>query len=181
MWFVRTGQYDYLAGVLLAITGCEAMFANLGQFNKASIRIGFGCIAYPMLLLAYLVSFRMESADNQGQGARLITSPEVIGSVFYMTIPGNVGGPLYWVVFVFAILATLIASQAMITATFSLVHQLIGQHAFPSLRVKHTSSLTAGQIYIGPINWLLMIATIAVVGGFGSSTALTLAYGVSLP
>jgi KUP system potassium uptake protein len=56
MWFVRTGQYDYLAGVLLAITGCEAMFANLGQFNKAAIRIGFGCIAYPMLILAYLVS-----------------------------------------------------------------------------------------------------------------------------
>lgn len=67
----------------------------------------------------------------------------------------------------------------MITATFSLVHQLIGQHAFPSLRIKHTSAMAYGQVYIGPINWLLMIATIAVVSGFGSSTALTLAYGVS--
>jgi KUP system potassium uptake protein len=76
--------------------------------------------------------------------------------------------------------AQLIASQAMITATFSLVHQLIGQHAFPFLRIKHTSLLTAGQIYIGPINWSLMIVTIAVVGGFGSSSALTLAYGVSM-
>ena len=67
----------------------------------------------------------------------------------------------------------------MITATFSLVHQLIGMDAFPSLRIKHTSTLTAGQVYIGPVNWLLMIGTIAVVGGFGSSASLTLAYGVS--
>lgn len=67
----------------------------------------------------------------------------------------------------------------MITGTFSLVHQLMGMHDFPSLRIKHTSRITAGQVYIGPVNWLLMIGTIAVVGGFGSSDALTLAYGVS--
>jgi K+ transporter len=69
--------------------------------------------------------------------------------------------------------------SAMISGTFSLVHQLIGMNAFPALRIKHTSRLNAGQIYIGALNWLLMIGTIAVVGGFGSSSALTLAYGVS--
>ena len=68
----------------------------------------------------------------------------------------------------------------MITGTFSLVHQLIGMRAFPAFRVTHTSMLTSGQVYIGAANWLLMIATIAVVGGFGSSAALTLAYGVCL-
>ncbi|RSH89944.1 hypothetical protein EHS25_001930 [Saitozyma podzolica] len=169
LWFVRTGSYDNLAGVLLAITGCEAMFANLGQFNKAAIRISFAGYAYPMLVLAYL-----------GQGARLIQDPTVIANVFYLTIPGPTGGGLYWIMFIFAVLATLIASQAMISGTFSLVHQLIGMNALPALRIKHTSRLNAGQIYIGALNWLLMIGTIAVVGGFGSSSALTLAYGFAV-
>ena len=77
-----------------------ALTSSLGQFNKASIRIGFSFLVYPMLILAYL-----------GQGARLITDPSVISSIFYLTIPGETGGGLYWIVFVFAILATLIASQ----------------------------------------------------------------------
>ena len=68
---------------------------------------------------------------------------------------------------------------AMITGTFSLVHQLIGMQSFPAVRIEHTSSITPGQVYIGVLNWLLMIGTIAVVGGFGSNTALTSAYGVS--
>lgn len=169
MWFVRTKDYDQLSGVLLAITGCEAMFANLGQFNKAAIRIGFGMYAYPMLILAYL-----------GQGAKLINDASVINNVFYLTIPGKTGGALYWIVFVFGILATLIASQAMITGTFSLVHQLIGMQSFPAVRIEHTSSITPGQVYIGVLNWLLMIGTIAVVGGFGSNTALTSAYGFAV-
>jgi KUP system potassium uptake protein len=219
LWFVRTGSYDNLAGVLLAITGCEAMFANLGQFNKAAIRISFAGYAYPMLVLAYLVSYEsgwtkgiIKAERMQGQGARLIQDPTVIANVFYLTIPGPTGGGLYWIMFIFAVLATVSrlchafvpaetpASlrlsrfaflgirraamtktffSAMISGTFSLVHQLIGMNAFPALRIKHTSRLTAGQIYVGALNWLLMIGTIAVVGGFGSSSALTLAYGVS--
>ena len=86
---------------------------SLGQFNKASIRIGFGLYAYPMLSLAYLVgpSYYESGAglidgSIQGQGARLITDPNVIGNVFYLTIPGKTGGGLYWIVFVFGILAT---------------------------------------------------------------------------
>ncbi|GFZ49919.1 hypothetical protein JCM24511_07322 [Saitozyma sp. JCM 24511] len=170
LWFVRTGSYDNLAGVLLAITGCEAMFANLGQFNKAAIRISFAGYAYPMLVLAYLVSYEsgrtkgiVKAERMQGQGARLIQDPTVIANVFYLTIPGPTGGGLYWIMFIFAVLAT-----------------LIGMNAFPALRIKHTSRLTAGQIYIGALNWLLMIGTIAVVGGFGSSSALTLAYGFAV-
>ncbi|RXK34903.1 hypothetical protein M231_07837 [Tremella mesenterica] len=168
-WFVRTKNYDALAGVLLAITGCEAMF--LGQFNKAAIRLSFTTVTYPMLVLAYL-----------GQGARLIHDGDaVIGNLFYLTIPGPTGGGLYWIVWFFALLATVkLTLIAMITGTFSLVHQLVGMGVFPSIRIKHTSILTAGQVYVGSINWLLMIGTVAVVGGFGSSAALTLAYGFAV-
>ncbi|ODO11951.1 potassium uptake protein [Cryptococcus amylolentus CBS 6273] len=169
MWFVRTKNYDYLAGVLLCLTGSEAMFANLSQFNKASIRLSFACFVYPMLVLAYL-----------GQGASLIVNPSVVSSIFYLTIPGGTGGALYWIEFIFAILASLVASQAMISGSFSLLHQLIGMQAFPPLRIHHTSTVISGQIYIGAANWLLFIGTVAVVGGFGSSAALTHAYGFAV-
>ncbi|PSR72216.1 hypothetical protein PHLCEN_2v11923 [Hermanssonia centrifuga] len=86
MLFVRTRDYDLLAGVLLAITGCEALFANLGQFNMASIQLSFASFVYPSLVLAYL-----------GQGARLIVDGEaVLSNIFYSTIPGRPEGPLFW-------------------------------------------------------------------------------------
>ena len=88
--FVRTGDYDLLAGILLAVTGCEALFANLGQFNRASIQISFTCYVYPSLILAYM-----------GQGAKLITDGEnVLENIFYQTIPGKHEGPLFWYVLV---------------------------------------------------------------------------------
>jgi KUP system potassium uptake protein len=88
MLFVRTKDYDILAGVLLALTGCEAMFANLGHFNSLSIQISFSTFVYPALVLAYL-----------GQGARLIVDKEaVFSNIFYQTIPGPTNGPLYWLV-----------------------------------------------------------------------------------
>ena len=112
LWFVRTGSYDNLAGVLLAITGCEAMFANLGQFNKAAIRISFAGYAYPMLVLAYLVSYEsgwtkgiVKAEGMQGQGARLIQET-THRQVSHLTIPGPTGGGLYWIMFTFAVLAT---------------------------------------------------------------------------
>ncbi|GJJ12901.1 hypothetical protein Clacol_007147 [Clathrus columnatus] len=123
--FVRTKDFNLLAGVLLAITGCEALFANLGQFNRLSIQLSFTCITYPALLLAYL-----------GQGARLIVDGEsVLNNVFYQTIPGPPNGPLFWIIYVFAILATLVASQALITATFSLLQQLMNMKSFLPLRM----------------------------------------------
>ncbi|KDQ61961.1 hypothetical protein JAAARDRAFT_204343 [Jaapia argillacea MUCL 33604] len=168
--FVRTGEYDLLAGVLLAVTGCEALFANLGQFNMFSIQLSFTFFVYPSLCLAYL-----------GQGARLIADRDaVISNLFYKTIPGPSQGALFWILYVFAILATLIASQAMISATSSLVQQMINMKSLPPIRMVHTSERLQGRIYIPAVNWLLMIATVVVVAAFGSSTALTNAYGFAV-
>jgi len=168
--FVRTKDYSLLSGVLLAVTGCEAIFANLGQFNAASIRISFTCFVYPALVLAYL-----------GQGSRLIhNGTAILPNVFYTSIPGPTGGPLYWIVFVFGILATLIASQAMITATFSLIQQVINTKAFPPLRMRYTSDTIQGQVYIPAANWALMIITIIIVGVFKNLTNLTNAYGFAV-
>lgn len=170
MLFVRTKDYDLLAGVILALTGSEAVFANLGQFNAASIRLSFSTVVYPSLVLAYL-----------GQGARLIADPDnVIQNVFYKSIPGNQNGPLFWIIFIFAILATLTASQAIITAVFSLSQQLINMKCLPPLRMIYTSETIQGQIYIPAMNWLLMIASIAVVGAFKDLAKLTNAYGFSV-
>lgn len=170
MWFVRTKNYDYLAGVLLAVTGCEAMFANLGQFNALSIQLSFGLFVYPSLVLAYF-----------GQGAQLIVHGEsIMSNIFFNTIPGNTGGALYWIVFTVSILATLIASQALITATFSLTQQLINFKSLVPLSLTYTSDLVQGQVYVPAANWILMIATIVVVGVFKNLTAMTNAYGFAV-
>jgi len=170
MYFVRTGDYDTLAGVLLAITGCEALFANLGQFNMISIQISFSVLVYPSLVLAYL-----------GQGSQLIVNGEnVIENVFYRTIPGEHNGPLFWILYVYAILATLIASQAMITASFSLVQQLVNMRSLPPFHMVHTSDKNQGQLYIPVVNWILMIATIIIVAAFKNATQLSNAYGFAV-
>lgn len=170
LWFVRTKNYDYLAGVLLAVTGCEAIFANLGQFNMLSIQLTFSLFVYPNLILAYL-----------GQSARLIRDGDaVINNVFYTTIPGRSGGPLFWIVYVFGILATLTASQAMITATFSLVQQIVNMKSLPPIRLKHTSEEIQGQVFIPIVNWILMIAVIIFVVAFKNSANLTNAYGFAV-
>ncbi|KAF7364932.1 hypothetical protein MVEN_00363800 [Mycena venus] len=186
--FVRTGNYDILAGVLLALTGCEAIFANLGQFNALSIRacffffrskfesqlmatqMSFAGFVYPSLVLAYL-----------GQGARLIEDGDaVLSNIFYQTIPGPANGALFWIVFVFAILATVIASQAMITATFSLVQQLVNMKALPPLKMSYTSETIQGQVYVPAVNWTLMVGTIVIVAAFSNLSNLTNAYGFAV-
>ncbi|KIY71241.1 potassium transporter [Cylindrobasidium torrendii FP15055 ss-10] len=170
MLFVRTKNYDILAGVLLAVTGCEALFANVGQFNTLSIRISFLGLVYPTIMITYL-----------GQGACLIVDGEsVIQNIFYRSIPGPINGGLYWVMFVFAFLAILIASQAMITATFSLLQQLVAMRCFPPLRMTYTSKTMQGQVYIPTINWLLMIGAIIVVAAFTDLRAITNAYGFAV-
>lgn len=170
MWFVRTKDYDALAGVLLAVTGCEAMFANLGQFNALSIQLSFSFFVYPSLCLAYL-----------GQGARLIVDGDAIMSnIFFSTIPGPTGGPLYWIVFTVSILATLIASQALITATFSLIQQLVNYKSLPPIHLVYTNGDVQGQVYVPAANYILGIATIIIVGVFKDLGAMTNAYGFAV-
>ncbi|KIY45499.1 potassium transporter [Fistulina hepatica ATCC 64428] len=187
MLFVRTRDYDLLAGILLCLTGCEAMFANLGHFNRAAIQLSFVGFVYPSLVLAYL-----------GQGARLIVDGEAaLSNIFYQTIPGKANGPLWWhvclplrqvvslklgfrIVFVFAILATIIASQALISATFSLFQQVINLKSFLPLKICHTSDNIEGQIYIPAVNWTLMIIIVILIACFSNSTNLTNAYGFAV-
>ncbi|CAH1766955.1 7136_t:CDS:2, partial [Entrophospora sp. SA101] len=170
-YFIRNGEkgYDSLGGVLLAVTGVEALYADLGHFSKKSIQLSFPFFVYVPLILAY-----------SGQAGRLILKPELIGGgpLFWLTIPQD--PIIYWIVFVLATLATIIASQAMITATFSLIHQAMQLDCFPRVRVIHTSKTIHGQIYIPEINYILMIATVLVCIAFQKSENLTNAYGVAV-
>lgn len=109
-YLVRTQDLKILGGILLAVTGVEALFADLGHYNRQSIQWTFTLVVYPSLVIAYL-----------GQAAALSIHPEWISNTFYNSIPGGPGSPVYWIVFVLATLATVIASQAMILATFSIV------------------------------------------------------------
>ncbi|GAA98272.1 uncharacterized protein L969DRAFT_341840 [Mixia osmundae IAM 14324] len=170
LYFVRQGSITPLSGVLLAITGCEASYANLGQFSKGSIRLSFIACVYPALLLAYL-----------GQGARLIVDPtNTLSNVFYNSIPLKTGGGLWYTVWLFGILATIVASQAMITASFSLIQQMVGSGSFPTVAIRHTSDSHRGQIYAPVPNLLLLVGCVGVVVGFGTDSRLTNAYGFAI-
>ncbi|KAG0142024.1 hypothetical protein CROQUDRAFT_663100 [Cronartium quercuum f. sp. fusiforme G11] len=170
LYFVRVKDLTPLSGVLLAITGVEALFANLGQFSKGAIRLSFIAWIYPALVLAYL-----------GQGAQLITNGEhVISNIFYQSIPGPTGGGIWWIVWIFGMLATIVASQAMITASFSLIQQMVGLKAFPPVTIVYTSDTSQGQIYAPVINFLLLIGTVGVTAGFRTNSSLTAAYGFAV-
>ncbi|RUP09311.1 potassium transporter 4-like protein [Jimgerdemannia flammicorona] len=164
-YFLRNGKngISSLGGVILSVTGVEAMFADLGHFSRRSIQLSFVFMVYPSLILAYC-----------GQGARLILDPTLIKSPFFLTIPGTI----YWPVLVLATVATIIASQAMISATFSLISQSMALGCFPTVRVVHTSRSVRGQVYIPVVNWILLAAVILVVVVFRNSTNLTPAYGL---
>ncbi|PWN89725.1 potassium transporter [Acaromyces ingoldii] len=169
LYFVRTGNYDALGGVLLAITGCEALFANLGQLGRRGIQIPLVLVVYPSLMLAYL-----------GQGAKLITDgPTVLPNIFYLTIPGGQGNAVYWIGFATGLLATIIASQALLTACFSIVSQLVHMRCLPSLKQKFPSD-DYGQVYIPVVNYTLGVLIIVAVGAFGSSAKLLNAYGFAV-
>ncbi|GAA6030383.1 hypothetical protein JCM8097_009081 [Rhodosporidiobolus ruineniae] len=170
MLFVRTGNFGLLNGVILAITGVEALFANLAHFSKSSIRLAFMWFATPMLILQYL-----------GQGARLIDNgTDILPNVFFRSIPGGVNKPFWWVTWAVAILSAVIASQAMITATFSLVQQLTKLHVLPPLRIVYTDDASQGRIYVPMVNFLLLIGTIGLTVGFGTDAGLTAAYGFAV-
>ncbi len=179
-FLLHSGWHGFLVlgSVFLVVTGGEALYADMGHFGVKPIRIGWFVVVLPALMLNYL-----------GQGALLLTdpaavvSPELIASAtwegynpFFRLIPG---WALYPVVGL-ATAATVIASQALITGTYSLTLQAIQLGYLPRFSIRHTSAHTRGQIYIPAVNWLLMLACIGLVIGFKSSSNLASAYGIAV-
>jgi KUP system potassium uptake protein len=154
-----------LGAVVLAITGAEALYADMGHFGKVPIRVAWFGVVLPALLLNYF-----------GQGALLIAKPETINNPFYLAYPGWALYPMVGL----ATAATVIASQATISGAYSLTRQAIQLGYLPRLNVLHTSISEIGQIYLPAINWTLLAAVIAAVIGFGSSSNLASAYGVAV-
>jgi KUP system potassium uptake protein len=154
-----------LAGVFLTVTGGEALYADMGHFGKSPIRLGWMCVVMPALVLNYF-----------GQGALLIQNPAAISNPFYLMAPEW----FLWPLVVIATAATVIASQAVISGVFSVTTQAVSLGLFPRLRVEHSSAEYAGQIYVPMMNWILMVAALALVLSFGSSAALAGAYGLAV-
>lgn len=154
-----------LGGLVLCITGGEAMFADLGNFSVRSIQIAFAAIVYPCLLLAYM-----------GQAAYLVKNPHGVSDIFYNSIPGA----LFWPMFVIAILVAMIASRSMILATFSVIKTAMALDCFPRVKIIHTSKKFMGQIYIPVINWFLMIMCVLITAGFRTTRLIGHAYGVTV-
>ncbi len=167
MFFANNGMTGYLTlgAVFLVVTGGEALYADLGHFGIAPIRRAWFLIVFPALLLNYL-----------GQGALLIQQPDAIQAPFFHLAPDWAVLPLV----VLATVATIIASQAVISGTFSLTRQAIQLGQLPRMRVIYTQAEESGQVYLPLVNWLLMTACLALVLGFGSSDALASAYGVAV-
>lgn len=165
-FFKETGTDGWisLGGILLSITGTEAMFADLGHFSALSIRLAFITVVYPCLIVQYM-----------GQAAFLSKNISSIPNSFYDSIPD----PIFWPVFIIATLAAIVGSQAIITATFSIVKQCHALGCFPRIKVVHTSKHIFGQIYIPEINWILMILTLAIAVGFQDTTLIGNAYGLA--
>ncbi|KAM7251763.1 hypothetical protein ACFE04_023646 [Oxalis oulophora] len=157
-----------LGGILLCITGSEAMFADLGHFSQLSIKIAFTCLVYPSLIIAYM-----------GQAAYLsrhhvIENNYRIG--FYVSVPEC----LRWPVLILAVMAAVVGSQAIITGTFSIIKQCTALGCFPNVKIIHTSSKIHGQIYIPEINWILMVLCLAVTIGFRDTKRMGNASGLAV-
>jgi KUP system potassium uptake protein len=154
-----------LGAVVLVVTGGEALYADLGHFGKRPIRIAWYGMVMPALVLNYF-----------GQGALLLRSPEAIKNPFYLIAPDWAEIPL----FILATLAAIVASQALITAAFSVTKQAIQLGILPRMRILHTSVRDTGQIYVPFINWMLFAFVVVAVSLFGSSSKLAGAYGVAV-
>ncbi|HEX7979448.1 MAG TPA: potassium transporter Kup [Gemmatimonadaceae bacterium] len=154
-----------LGGVFLAVTGAEALYADMGHFGKRPIRLAFYTIALPALILNYL-----------GQGALLLRDPRAIESPFYLLAPRWALYP----VLIIATLATIVASQALISGVFSLAQQAMQLGFIPRMTITHTSAREHGQIYVPQINTALAAGTLLIVAGFKSSDALGAAYGIAV-
>jgi KUP system potassium uptake protein len=166
-FFLRHGVHAWLAlgAVVLAVTGGEALYADMGHFGRRPIRLAWLGLVMPCLLLNYF-----------GQGALILASPTAISNPFYLLVPPLFQAPMV----VLATLATVIASQALISGTFSVVRQAIQLGYLPRMAIVHTSDAEISHVYIPWVNRALLVAVVAVVIGFGSSSALGIAYGVSV-
>ncbi|XP_071738317.1 potassium transporter 5-like [Rutidosis leptorrhynchoides] len=166
-YFRRNGKEAWisLGGVVLAITGTEAMFADLGHFTVKSIQISMGCVVYPALITAY-----------SGQASWLTKNSDKVADMFYKSTPIA----LYWPVFVVAVMAAIIASQAMISGTFSIIKQSLSLGCFPRVSIVYTSSKYEGQVYIPEMNYLLMIGCVLVTVSFRTTEKIGHAYGIAV-
>ena len=161
-----TKTFVVLASVILCVTGAEALYADMGHFGKHPIRLAWIFLVGPSLVLCYL-----------GQAALVTANPEAADNPFFGLAPNN--GMVLLLVLV-ATMATVIASQALITGVFSLSRQAVQLGLFPRLTIRHTSADTEGQIYVPIVNWLVGATSIALVIGFQSSSALASAYVLAI-
>ncbi|XP_020678349.1 probable potassium transporter 11 isoform X1 [Dendrobium catenatum] len=154
-----------LGGIMLSITGADVLFSDLCHFPVLAVQIAFTFVVFPCLLLAYT-----------GQAAYIIQHQDHVFDAFYRSIPDGI----YWPMVIIATAAASIASQATISATFSIIKQAAALDCFPMVKVVHTSKKFLGQIYIPDINWILMILCIAVTAGFKNQSQIGNAYGTAV-
>jgi KUP system potassium uptake protein len=154
-----------LGAVFLAITGAEALYADMGHFGPRPIRLAWFGLAFPALIVNYF-----------GQGALLLRNPAAVKNPFYLLAPGGLLMPLV----LLATVATVIASQATISGAFSMTQQATRLGYLPRIPTRHTSETERGQIYIAQVNWTMLVLVVLVVLGFRSSSALASAYGIAV-
>jgi KUP system potassium uptake protein len=154
-----------LGGVFLCVTGAEALYADMGHFGARPIKLAWGALVFPSLVLNYA-----------GQGALVLAGAPTTGNIFYRLCPGQFLVPMV----LLSTLATIIASQSIITGAFSMTRQAIVLGWMPRLKIVQTSDEGYGQIYVGAVNWLLMLATIGLALGFRKSDNLAGAYGIAV-
>ena len=158
-------SFFVLGSVFLAVTGGEALYADMGHFGRRPIRIAWAILVFPALALSYL-----------GQGGMVLARPETASDPFFLMVPSGMLLPLV----ILATFATVIASQAVISGAFSMMQQAVQMGLLPRLEIRHTSETQHGQIYMPRVNMILMTAVICLVIAFGSSTHLASAYGIAV-
>ncbi|CAL9226138.1 unnamed protein product [Arabidopsis halleri] len=167
LYFKRRGLDGWisLGGILLSITGTEALYADIAYFPLLAIQLAFTLFVFPCLLLAYC-----------GQAAYLVNHKEHYQDAFYASIPNSV----YWPMFVVATGAAIVGSQATISGTYSIIKQAVAHGCFPRVKIVHTSKKFRGQIYCPDINWILMLGCIAVTASFKNQSQIGNAYGTAV-
>lgn len=171
IWAIKFFAYNpklaflALGSVFLAVTGAEALYADMGHFGRKAINLSWLTLVYPCLVLNYM-----------GQGSLLLDHPEAATNPFFLLAPEWARLPLV----LLATIATIIASQAVISGAFSITHQAVQLGFLPRLRIEHTSEKAAGQIYIPAVNWGLLIMVVVLVLGFRESGKLASAYGIAV-